>query len=684
MSLFLIDIENIKGVGKKSAELFRKIGVKSAGELIEYRPISYEDLNKVSSFEEAFSVRGKKIIETVIKEKYKVISNWSNKKIFTVSSECEGHEVVIKFFGQKYTASLLEPGQICLVMGETSLYCEKAEIICRRIYDKSVLDEGLIPVYPQTAGLNSKKIAKTVKEALKLLEIPVKETLPENITKKFRLSSNDFALRKIHFPQNRNELERAKERLAFEELFIWNLAINFAKNKKTAQNDSFKITDFSSEFIKKFPFKLTNSQKKIITKCASDMKNKAMRRLLQGDVGSGKTAIAMTLAFSTLKSSFQVAIMVPTEILAAQHFENFKKMFPKDSIELITGSSGKKAKEKIIRKFESGNPGILIGTHSLISEGVKFVNLALVITDEQHRFGTFQRENLISKGVSPHTLIISATPIPRSLALVTYGDLDFSSLDEMPPGRKKVKTFVISGDKRANALKFLEKKLMLGAQGYIVCAAINDDTENELWERPKKNKTEITVENYRKNFLTKDFLKKYKTEIIHGKMKLNEKKQIMENFINGETKVLISTTIIEVGVDVPQATVMIIENAELFGLSTLHQLRGRVGRGHKESFCILISDKCFGDAAKRLMIMKNSDDGFFLAENDLKIRGPGEFFGKKQHGKFSTFFVFAITNPQILQNCKNAAEKILSQNPNLEGDEFRFIRAKVLKLIRSI
>ncbi|MDR2074085.1 MAG: ATP-dependent DNA helicase RecG [Oscillospiraceae bacterium] len=674
---FDCDLSLIKGIGKSSILRFRRLGISNVGELLKFYPRAYEDWSKVSDINSACGAQEKKIIKVEILEKCKFIKT-KNKKLYKIlAKSSENLFVDVLFFNSKASATTLEPGETFLLMGIITKNRGNFEIICPKFRNIKFLDRKIFPIYSQVCGLPSWRISNAINNALKLLPFQ-QDALPEFIVRKYSLVSFDFAIRKIHFPENKSELEFARRRLAFGDLLVWRLAMERIKKFGTdkIKYNSVKIKDFSNEFIKNLPFKPTGAQIRVIKECTINMKSTIpMRRMLQGDVGSGKTAVAATLAYNTVKSGFQVSIMVPTEILAFQHYENFKKMMPDfEEIYLITGSTSKKKKNEIIEKFLCGIPGILVGTQSLISEGIRFKNLALAITDEQHRFGVGQRSKLAQKGNNPHTLVISATPIPRSLALVLYGDMDFSVIDEFPPGRKAVQTFIVSSEKRGEVLKFLELKLRSGTQAYVVCAAIEPDPD--LQEPEEKI---IDVENYRKDFLTQEFLNEFKTEIVHSKIKSSEKEKIMKDFCLGITKLLISTTVIEVGLDVPNASLMIIENAERFGLAVLHQLRGRVGRGTEESYCILISDKKWGDARVRLKAIKTSNDGFFLANQDLKLRGPGEFFGKRQHGALDPRLASALRDAKIVEECILASHDL-----SFEETLPLAIETKIETLIESI
>lgn len=575
--------------------------------------------------------------------------------------------VIITFFHSNFVASSMEEGQQYLAMGKvTKGYNSDFEIVCPKI--KLVTSEpiGFEPVYPQVKGLSSLKIRKIMSEAFKLLPESIGDTIPEEFLKKYGLASLDFALRNIHFPSSKENLAKSAKRIGFEELVSWISSLRRVKNTKDC---NFIIEDFSREFEKLLDFELTNSQKKNIKICIKDMKSgKSMMRLLQGDVGSGKTIVAMSLTFNVIKSGFQAVLMVPTEVLAVQHYNSFSKIIGEENVYFLSGSTRKREKERIISRFRVGIPGILIGTHSLISDDVEFRSLALVIIDEQHKFGVNQREKLIEKGNNPHKLVMSATPIPRSLAMIVYGDMDLCVIDELPKGRKKVRTVVLESKERTKAFNFIKNQILDGHQAYIVCAKIGDfeDIESE----------EINVAGYRNNII-RGFFDEFKVGVLHGRMSPLEKDDIIRDFANKKLDILISTTVIEVGIDIPNATVILIENSERFGLASLHQMRGRVGRGKYESFCILICGSNSESAYQRLQIMSNVSDGFLLANEDLKMRGPGDMLGIKQHGQLSERLIASLNDPKMVSQAVELLTFINSKPKKRNNDFFVVSDSKI-------
>ncbi len=557
----------------------------------------------------------------------------------------------VTFFNNIVIPEMMKKGERFLIMGDIKPRSDSSyEVVCPRIKNLKFKIQKFEPIYSQVKGLSSYTISKYVSEALKLLPEKIKDTLPETIINKFDLASLDFTIRKIHFPDSEDDIRRAQHRLNFEELMTWIVSV---KKMKKEHESKFLVKDFSDDFLKKLDFELTNSQKKVMGLCIRDMcSGKSMMRLIQGDVGSGKTVVAMSLAYNTLKSGYQTAIMVPTEILAIQHYENFLDLLGSSNVGLLTGSTSKEKRRRIISELKRGIPKIVIGTHSLISEDIIFKNLALVITDEQHRFGVSQRQKLASKGEYPHNLIMSATPIPRSLAMVLYGNMDFCTIDEMPSGRKKIKTFTVDDSMRNRVFKFIKKQIDSGHQAYIVCSKVK---ENE--------KDDAAVECYEEKILKNTF-KSYRVSTIHGKMKPAEKEEIMKKFAENKISLLISTTVIEVGVNVPNATVILIENAEKFGIATLHQMRGRVGRGNEQSYCILMYQNLSSKTKERIETLSKSNDGLMLSAKDMIMRGPGQSFEKKQHGFESSRIETALMDQEMVAQCISAIELIQNQKIN--------------------
>ena len=668
-SLFKVDINKLKGVGTRSAQCLEKLGILSVGDLINFYPRAYEDWSNLSTFSAACGKKEQCLRVKVVREctGQRIRSGKMLYKVEVTDGTNIGEAV---FFNNRFTPQSMKNGNFYILRGAVKNTGKKYEIISPKVKDVGIVD-SIFPVYTQTSGITSNKISNFVKVALDMLPEHITETLPGWILDKYSLCSYDFALKNIHFPKNKEDLKKARDRLVFDEFFIYQLGLGFVKKQSRILTDVKIKENNTQEFYKFLPFELTNAQKRSIDECVEDMISGkyAMNRLLQGDVGSGKTAVAAAVSYLVGKNGYQVAVMAPTEILASQHYNTFCKFFKNTDLRicLVCGSLRAKEKKRIQQEIEWGFYDIVIGTHALISEKTIFKNLGLVVTDEQHRFGVKQRSALINKGISPHTLVMSATPIPRTLALIVYGDLDISVLDEALPGRQKIDTFRIDEKKRTRALKFIEKIVNEGGQAYIVCAGI-EENENDI----------VDVKTYYDKMLSDIFEESY-VGILHGKMAPNEKDEIMERFIKGELKVLVSTTVIEVGVDVANARVIMIENAERFGISQLHQLRGRVGRSEKKSYCILVSNSKSKDSNQRFGAMISSNDGFYLSEEDLKFRGPGDFFGTNQHGVPNIGIPTKYEDIYLVKKAQNAALDLIDSGIDLTLPEFKFIKNKLSK-----
>ena len=534
--------------------------------------------------------------------------------------------------------------------------------------EKSQNTGRIIPIYPLTYNLSQNQLRKIMEAGIKEVYGNLPETLPEYLVKNYNLEDINNATRYIHFPYEFKDFDIARKRLVFEELLSVQLALLELKN---SYNNEIQGIEFSkeakmSDVINILPFKLTKAQLRVLEEIDGDMeKNKNMNRLLQGDVGSGKTVVAMCASYKAVKSGYQAAIMAPTAILATQHLENFKNILENLGIrcELLVSGITKKKKENILERLKSGEIDILIGTHAIIEDNVEFKNLGLVVTDEQHRFGVKQRTKIAEKGENPDVLVMTATPIPRTLALILYGDLDISIIDELPPNRKKIETFAVNKNMTDRVNMFIKKQIDEGRQAYIVCPLVEENEEMDL------KSVEKIYETY-----SKEVFPQYRVEYIHGKMKPKEKDEIMERFKKHEIDILISTTVIEVGVDVPNSNIMVIENAERFGLAQLHQLRGRVGRGDYQSYCILKFDGKSDNVRKRMKVMCETNDGFIISEKDLELRGSGDFFGTAQHGLPEFKIANLFEDMDILKMVQSVAMKILLDDPKLEKKENRCLK----------
>lgn len=670
---FSTDIKFLKGVGSVRAEAFYRLGVDTVGALLRYYPRTYEDWSKVYGIREAPVGETCCIRATVCNTPSKI--RIPGGKLIAKSSITDGLGLMnLTFFNNKYISNMLKEGEEYYFFGKPFVNRYGAKEMTSPIFQKSAEAAGIKPVYPQSADLNSKFISKCVKNVLDETD-EISDFLPEEIIGENSLCSLDFAIRNIHFPKSYSDLEKARNRLIFDELFILQLGLLSIKNiNKKAVTECVMEKNYTDEFISRLPFELTGAQKKAVAEALADMKkSEPMNRLLQGDVGSGKTAVAAAIMYNAVKNGFQCALMSPTEVLAQQHERTFNRLFEKSGIKicLITGSTSAAQKKKIKQELKDGSVDLAIGTHALIQEDVEFKRLGLVITDEQHRFGVNQRASFAVKGNNPHIYVMSATPIPRTLAMIMYGDLSVSILDELPPGRQKIETYSVTSDYHDRIYGYIKKHLDRGLQGYIVCPLV-EEGENDL----------IPAQEYYEK-LSNGVFKDYRLGLLHGRMKPSEKEEIMRRFASGDIQLLVSTVVIEVGVDVPNAVIMVIENAERFGLSQLHQLRGRIGRGSEKSSCILVSDARNDEAVSRFRILCETNDGFKIANADLEMRGPGDFFGTRQHGLPSLRVADILTDTEMLMRSQNAAAKVIEGDKTLSKPENRRLRKQVDSAFRK-
>ncbi len=661
----LSDITNIrylKGVGEKRAQLLSKLGVDTVGALLSFYPRAYKDLSDIKLIYDTFiqdNVCVKAKIITPVTEHY-IRKNMTLYK-FAVADASGAMSVTL--FNTKYTAKKLHMGSEYIFYGKMSGGVFKREMSSPEIYEGD--NNSIMAVYPQTQGISSKYLSGIIKTAL--LSCKAEEIIPEQIRKEYNLCDISFALQNIHFPKSREALEKAKKRLVFEELFLLQSGMMYLKNKRRGKTAVLLKQDYTGEFLKKLPFTPTNSQLKCIKEALFDMaRGVPMSRLLQGDVGSGKTLVAAALIFNCVKNGYQASLMAPTVILAEQHFESLTKFFKNTGINcaLVTSAVTPTKRKKIAESIKNGEIDVVIGTHSVLNEQIQFDNLGLVITDEQHRFGVAQRDALAKKGNSSHTLVMSATPIPRTLAMVIYGELDVSVITEYPKGRQPIESYAVGKELHERVYNYIKKHIDEGRQGYIVCPLVEEGETQR-----------ISAEEYYKQLSENEF-KNYKLGLLHGKMSAAAKERVMRSFLSGETELLISTTVIEVGVDVPNAAIMVIEDAECFGLSQLHQLRGRIGRGEHKSTCILISDS--SDKNSRLKAICSTNDGFKIAEEDLKLRGPGDFMGRRQHGLPQLKIADLNNDYDILSFTANAARNLLNSDEDLNGH--KALKEKIINM----
>ena len=650
-------LRELKGVGDKTEKLFQKIGITTAEELLRYYPRTYdiyEEPVEIASAEEDKTVSIRATIATGI-----YINQIRNLQVLTTTVADASGRLPVAWFNAPYLRGTLKKGSVFILRGKIIRKKGRPQMEHPEIFTPAAYEEiihSMQPVYGLTKGLSNKMITKLVHQILDTRPLHG-EYLPEEIRERYQLADANYAIRTIHFPKNMQELLTARKRLVFDEFLLFVLAIQLLKEKTEEAPNTFSMKPVwtTEEIIEGLPYDLTGAQKNVWHEIERDLSgHKLMSRLVQGDVGSGKTVIAFLAMVLSAENGFQSALIVPTEVLANQHYEGFLRLMEEQNIAschpvLLTGSTTARQKREIYQKIADGEVNVIIGTHALIQERVEYKNLGLVITDEQHRFGVRQREALTTRGNPPHVLVMSATPIPRTLAIILYGDLDISIIDELPAKRLPIKNCVVGTSYRPKAYSFIEKQVQMGRQAYVICPMVEESEGLEA-----ENVTDYARK------LQEILPGEIKVEILHGKMKPKEKNRIMEAFASGEIQVLVSTTVVEVGVNVPNATVMMVENAERFGLAQLHQLRGRVGRGEHQSYCIFIQGNNEENTSKRLKILNESNDGFYIAGEDLKLRGPGDLFGIRQSGLMEFKIGDIYNDAGILKNASEAAGEILA------------------------
>lgn len=672
-------ITELKGIGEKYAQLLGRLSVYTVEDLVGLYPrdyVLYQEPAFISTLSPDYE-NTNVVIDGVVSKKIDVYHTGKLAVISTFINDENGDRIKCTWFNMPFLKSSLKLGMRYIFRGRFVIkngikILEQPQMYTRSQY--SEIEGTMQPIYPLTKGLSNKTVANAVHQALEKFDAGLeKEYIPGYVRQKNELAEHNYAVVNIHFPKSMEDYIQARKRLAFEEFFLFVLAVRSLRNSNERIPNGYIIQNDSrtDDFIEKLPFSLTNGQKSAWTEVKKNMSGKGlMSRLIQGDVGSGKTIIAVLALMNTAYAGYQAAMMVPTEVLAKQQYDSITKMFNNMGVELnvslLVGSMTAAAKRKVYEDIENGRTDIVIGTHAVIQEKVIFKNLALVITDEQHRFGVNQRRDLSDKGNNPHILVMSATPIPRTLAIIVYGDLDISVIDELPAERLPIKNCVVDESYRPNAYKFIENQVHAGRQVYVICPMV-EDSENIEAEN---------VIDYAKK-LSGELPDDIKVEYLHGKMKASQKNEIMEKFSKNEINVLVSTTVIEVGVNVPNATVMMVENAERFGLAQLHQLRGRVGRGGFQSYCIFVSGNKSKKTKDRLEILNKTNDGFKIAEEDLKLRGPGDFFGVRQSGDFDFGIADIYTDAKVLKSASEAAGEVLDKDPELELEENRYLAEKV-------
>ena len=664
-------IRFLKGIGQRRAGLFEKLGISNVGQLVRYYPRAYEDWSRpVSVLEaplgESCCIRARLAGAPSAHHVRKGMTLYKARAL-----DDQGGLLQITIFNNKYLADKLREGEEYLFYGKTAGNLLRREMASPEI--EPVSCAKIRPVYRQTEGLSSRVIEAAMSQALTLLH-GMADPLPASLRKSYGLLNLVDALRAIHFPKSQENLEDARRRLVFEELFLLQAGLSQLKSRSRGETACLFAKDTTAAFAERLPFSLTGAQRRVIAECAADLRSgRPMNRLVQGDVGSGKTAVAAALCHMAVKNGWQAAMMAPTEILAEQHHRSLSALLQGTgvSIGLLTGSATKSEKDRIKDALSAGDIHLLVGTHALLQDTVAFHRLGLVVTDEQHRFGVAQRAALAAKGDNPHLLVMSATPIPRTLALIIYGDLDISVIDQLPPGRQPIETYAVSTQLRQRAYNYVKKHLDQGRQGYIVCPLV-EEGETDL----------IPAQQYAEQ-LQRTVFRDYRIGLLHGRMKPSEKEAAMRRFSSGEIQLLVSTTVVEVGVDVPNAVIMVVENAERFGLSQLHQLRGRIGRGRHKSTCILISDAQNPEAVRRLQVMCQTADGFKIADEDLRLRGPGDFFGRRQHGLPDLKIADMMEDMDVLRQTQKAVRLLLDADPYLEAPDHAALKQAVEDMFRE-
>ncbi len=667
-----MDVRFLKGVGEKRANLLKKLGILTAQDLIVHYPRDYIDFSK--PYPVAFAPQDIKCVVKVTVYGKNSVRISGGRQVHKATCSDETQELVVNFFNNPYTIQKLEIGKEYYFFGKVNVNYSAREMINPIVLnEQDAKKTPLVAIYPQTEGINSAYISKCVRTALNSMPA-IEEPLPQNMIKEYKLVDKQTAIVNMHFPQNLDDVEAAKRRLIYEELLVLQLGLFMLRNKENSLTSAKISTTNITQFLKALPFTPTKAQKRAIDEILNDMNKKTpMNRLLQGDVGSGKTLVAAAAIYVAAQSMHQSVLMAPTEILARQHAKTLENLFEKLNIKvaLLTGSVKGKQRKQVLSEIQSGSVQVVVGTHAVIGDEVIFNKLGLAITDEQHRFGVRQRSKLAAKAEHPHLLVMSATPIPRTLGLLMFGDLDISIIDELPPGRTPIKSYAITGKKREDMFGFLKQQLSNKRQAYIICPLIEEGAQD----------MQAAVTYYEQT--AKPILKGYNVGLMHGKLKASEKNDIMEEFTKGNIDVLVCTTVIEVGVDVPNANIIIIENAERYGLSALHQLRGRVGRGEHESYCILISDNAGDKVRERLTFLCKTNDGFLVAKYDLETRGPGDFFGSRQHGLPTLHIANLAQDSKTLYAAQNQALSIQKKDPALQLQQHKGLKDMVKELFKN-
>ena len=669
------DVRYLKGIGEKKALVLQKLGVFTLFDLLSYFPRKYEDRSHYSPI--ALCVDGQNVcIQAIVADEPRLSRVRRGLELVKFRAVDESGSVDITYFNQPYVKNNLHRGDAYVFYGKMEIQGKRHSMV-NPVYEREGTRDGItgriIPIYRLTAGLNQRSLLTAIRQGLDDCGDQLPELLPDELRQRCELVTARYAYEHIHFPEDYETLELARRRLIFEELFVLACALGRMRGQRIREGGIPVRKADLEDFWRTLPFSPTGAQRRAAEQATADLHSgTVMNRLVQGDVGSGKTLVAAAMIWYVHQSGLSSAFMAPTEILAEQHYATLTAMLSPFGLRIgrLTGSMSAKEKREVKAALKAGELDLIIGTHALFSADVEYARLGLVITDEQHRFGVEQRSALIGKGGKPHVLVMSATPIPRTLALIIYGDLDVSIIDEMPPGRQKVDTFAVDESYRARLNGFIRKLCGQGRQVFVVCPKVEEDED-----APSDLKS---AEEHAKALAA--YFPDLRIACVHGRMKAKEKEAVMAAFVAGETDILVSTTVIEVGVDVPNAALMIVENAERFGLSQLHQLRGRVGRGQHKSWCILVSDADSEDVRARLSIMEKTNDGFKISEEDLRLRGPGDFFGSRQHGLPETHLADLGADAQTLQLAQQEANALLVQDPSLELPEHRLLQERVARL----
>ena len=669
------DIRYIKGIGEARAKALHKLGIATLGDLLSYFPRRWEDRTLTRPIRELL-VGEYACVRAMLAGDPTASRIAGGRTLVKVRAVDDSGALDVAFFNQEYRRTSLHKGETYIFYGKV-----EGDLLRRRMTNPLLEPEGrqlltgrIMPVYPLTAGVTQTMLAKAMRQGLDACEGLLPDVLPDDVRQAHHLCYTGYAYENIHFPSSPEALDIARRRLVFEELFVLSCGLQLLRSRRGTERGPACENVALTPFYDALPFALTGAQRRAIEQAVTDMTSgRSMNRLCQGDVGSGKTMVAAACVWFAAQSGWQSALMAPTEILARQHYENLAPLFARFGLRcaLLTGSTRAKERREILAGLSDGSIDLCIGTHALLTEDVQYARLGLVITDEQHRFGVGQRAALSKKAASPHILVLSATPIPRTLALIIYGDLDVSVIDELPPGRQRVDTFAVNESYRQRLNGFIRRQVAQGHQVFIVCPLIAEDDQ-----LPDERKAVAAYADK----LRREVFPDLRIAVLHGRMKAREKEAVMAAFAAGESDILVSTTVVEVGVDVPNASLMVVENAERFGLSQLHQLRGRVGRGSAKSWCILLSDSENEDTRRRLRVLTETNDGFKISEEDLKLRGPGDFFGQRQHGLPTLKAADLSCDMRLLDEAQTAACALLAQDPTLADPAHGALRRRIDRL----